>query len=96
MNHNAGMMACGPDGYLYISTGDGAAADDTYKGHAENGYAKNKSGNGQRLQALLGKMLRIDVNGGTPYGIPGNHPFCKWRPSGNLCLWFQQSVSVLL
>ena len=63
-NHNGGMIAFGPDGYLWIGMGDGGAANDRY-------------GNGQRADTLLGAMLRIDVGPGAPdpYGIPPDNPF---------------------
>ncbi|MFN8618058.1 MAG: PQQ-dependent sugar dehydrogenase [Dehalococcoidia bacterium] len=61
-NHNGGMLAFGRDGYLYISMGDGGSAGDP-------------NGNGQNLNSLLGKLLRIDVNSGSPYGIPADNPF---------------------
>jgi len=61
-NHNGGMLAFGPDGYLYISMGDGGSGGDP-------------QGNGQNLNALLGKLLRIDVDTGSPYGIPADNPF---------------------
>jgi len=61
-NHNGGMIAFGPDGYLYIGMGDGGSAGDP-------------QGNAQNPNTLLGKMLRIDVDSGTPYSIPaGNAP----------------------
>jgi glucose/arabinose dehydrogenase len=64
-NHNGGMMAFGPDGYLYIGTGDGGGANDEH----------GEIGNGQNLSTLLGKILRIDVNNGRPYMIPADNPF---------------------
>jgi glucose/arabinose dehydrogenase len=67
-NHNGGMLAFGPDGYLYISLGDGGGANDVGPGHSP-------MGNAQDLEMLLGKVLRIDVDGGEPYGIPSDNPF---------------------
>ncbi|MCU0512324.1 MAG: PQQ-dependent sugar dehydrogenase [Anaerolineae bacterium] len=61
-NHNGGHMAFGPEGYLYISLGDGGAAGDPLNA-------------GQDLNTLLGKILRIDVNGATGYSIPADNPF---------------------
>ena len=61
-NHNGGMLAFGPDGYLYISMGDGGSSGDP-------------DGNGQDKSSLLGKLLRVDVDGGDPYGIPDSNPF---------------------
>jgi glucose/arabinose dehydrogenase len=61
-NHNGGMLAFGPDGYLYIALGDGGSAGDP-------------EGNAQSLDTLLGKILRIDVNGGEPYTIPASNPY---------------------
>ncbi len=61
-NHNGGDLAFGPDGYLYISTGDGGSGGDP----------GNRS---QNLEDLLGKILRIDVDGTAPYGIPPDNPF---------------------
>ena len=62
VNHNGGGLEFGPDGYLYIGTGDGGSGGDP-----EN--------NAQDPQELLGKMLRIDVDSGDPYGIPEDNPF---------------------
>ncbi len=61
-NHNGGCMRFGPDGYLYISMGDGGGGGDP-------------DNNAQNNNVLLGKMLRIDVNSGSPYSIPPGNPF---------------------
>jgi glucose/arabinose dehydrogenase len=64
-NHNGGQLAFGADGFLYIGMGDGGSGGDP-------------QGNGQNTNALLGKILRIDVNttsAGKPYGIPAGNPF---------------------
>ncbi|MDY7108742.1 MAG: PQQ-dependent sugar dehydrogenase [Planctomycetota bacterium] len=70
-NHNGGWMGFGPaDGYLYIATGDGGGGGDDDNGHTPG------VGNGQDItDNLLGKILRIDVDGGSPYAIPADNPF---------------------
>jgi len=65
VNHNGGCIVFGPDGLLYIATGDGGSAGDP-------------RGNAQNRSSLLGKILRIDINGSAPgvgYGIPRDNPF---------------------
>ena len=61
-NHNGGTLVFGQDGYLYWSTGDGGSGGDP-------------PNNAQNLNVLLGKILRLDVNSGAPYGIPATNPF---------------------
>jgi hypothetical protein len=61
-NHNGGDLHFGPDGYLYIASGDGGGSEDP------DDLALS-------LDTLLGKMLRIDVDGASPYTIPGDNPF---------------------
>jgi hypothetical protein len=61
-NHNGGMIGFGPEGYLWIGMGDGGGSGDP-------------SENAQNPNALLGAMLRIDVDGASPYGIPPDNPY---------------------
>ena len=72
-NHNGGMIAFGPDRFLYVGLGDGGAADDRY-------------GNGQNLGTLLGALLRLEVDAGTPYGVPASNPFLN-TPGARPELW---------
>lgn len=72
-SHNSGRTAFGPDGFLYITVGDGGGPNDVgVRGHAPEG-------NGQHLQTLLGKILRIDVDKGNPYAIPSDNPFADGK-----------------
>jgi glucose/arabinose dehydrogenase len=74
-NHNGGTLVY-HERYLFISIGDGGGANDTAAGHVQDWYAVNKGGNAQNIEAnLFGKILRIDVNTGNPYGIPPDNPF---------------------
>jgi glucose/arabinose dehydrogenase len=67
-NHNGGTLAFGPDGYLYVSLGDGGGANDLGVGHVPGGNAQAPSN-------LLGSILRIDVSGVEPYTVPPTNYF---------------------
>jgi glucose/arabinose dehydrogenase len=70
-NHNGGHLSFGPDGYLYIGTGDGGSGGDPRN-------------NGQSTETLLGKLLRIDVNAAEPYAIPVDNPFGRGGGLGEI------------
>ncbi len=61
-NHNGGLLTFGADGMLYAGLGDGGGGGD-------------QLGNGQNFNSLLGSLLRLDVDHGDPYAIPGDNPF---------------------
>ena len=71
-NHNGGQLSFGPDGMLYLGLGDGGGAGDQGSGHAEGG-------NGQSLDTMLGKILRVDprASAGREYTIPPDNPFAR-------------------
>jgi hypothetical protein len=78
-NHNGGMLAFGPDGFLYIGVGDGGSGNDP-------------SNNAQNKDALLGKVLRIDVdtpdqNAGTLYSSPVSNPFVNAAGRDEIFAW---------
>ena len=73
-NHNGGHILFGPDGMLYVGTGDGGGGGDP-------------QGNGQNLQALLGKILRIDVDTGDPYAVPADNPFASGTGAQRREIW---------
>jgi glucose/arabinose dehydrogenase len=70
-NHNGGLLLFGPDRRLYVGTGDGGGGGDEH----------GRIGNGQNLQTLLGKILRIDPRPGNAgaYGVPRDNPFYMAR-----------------
>ncbi|MEO6391772.1 MAG: PQQ-dependent sugar dehydrogenase, partial [Pyrinomonadaceae bacterium] len=72
-NHNGGMLAFGPDGYLYLGPGDG-------------GNGNDPPNNAQNINSLLGKILRLDVdhpNGSIPYSSPASNPFFGATPGAD-------------
>ena len=73
-NHNGGDIHFGPDGMLYIGLGDGGSAEDP-------------QGHGQNTDTLLGAMLRIDIDGGTPYAIPPDNPFAAGGGAPEIYAW---------
>jgi len=72
-NHNGGGLAFGNDGMLYVALGDGGSGGDPL-------------GNGQDLSTPLGKLLRIDVDRGSPFAVPSDNPFVS-RPGAFPAVW---------
>ena len=72
-NHNGGMVAFGPDSMLYVALGDGGGAYDPLR-------------SGQDSSTLLGKLLRIDVDRGSPYTVPATNPFVN-TPGAKPEIW---------
>ena len=68
VNHNGGQLQFGPDGFLYVSTGDGGSGGDP-------------GNRAQDIETLLGKILRIDVDSGDPFSIPPGNPFVGQPPA---------------
>ena len=73
-NHNGGALAFGADGDLYVSLGDGGGGGDP-------------QGNGQRVDTMLGKVLRIDIDGGETYLVPSDNPFADGGGLGEIWLY---------
>jgi len=81
-NHNAGDLAFGPDGYLYVGTGDGGGEGDRGPGHVEGGNGQDVTGN------VLGSILRIDVDaGGGGYAVPDDNPLVGAEVLDELYAW---------
>ncbi len=70
-NHNGGLVMFGPDGMLYVGMGDGGSQRDPHN-------------NGQNPNALLGKLLRINVDRGDPYSVPSGNPFASGGGKGEI------------
>ena len=74
ISHKGGTVAFGPDGYLYLSVGDGSTTGDPY-------------GHGQNTTSLPGSILRIDVDSASPYAIPADNPFANETGNNRKEIW---------
>ena len=83
-NHNASLLAFGPDGYLYITIGDDAARQQTLALRAAD------------PSNFYGTVLRIDVDGAAPYSIPADNPFRRRRRARGFRLRLAEPLAVLL
>ena len=70
--HQGGTIRFGPDGYLWVGLGDGGSGDDDPEGRVQDRF-----GHGQNPHTLQGTLVRVDVDGGEPYGIPAYNPFVQ-------------------
>ena len=77
-NHNGGQLQFSPDGKLFVGTGDGGGTGDT-------------AGNAQNTHKLLGKLLRLDVDGASGYTIPTDNPFASDTSLGSPEIWSLRS-----
>ena len=76
-NHNGGQILFGPDGYLYLSLGDGGGSGDQH----------GSIGNGQDITTALGSIIRLDVDSGDPYAIPSDNPFVNTDGLDEIYAW---------
>ena len=85
-NHNGGMLQFGPDGYLYASVGDG-----------DPGVLNRAGAFAQRLDVLLGNIIRIDPRRGDPYAVPADNPFVERpeRPTRDLGVRASEPLALL-
>lgn len=84
MNHNGGQVLFGPDGLLYVTTGDGGGGNDLGRGHNAT------VGNAQDLGSVHGKVLRLDIDreaDGRPYAIPADNPFAQGGGLPEIFAW---------